>query len=221
MSRRMNRFKAKGTQDSNMTKIDKYNDVISSLDTLQAKQNKIAPKTDTPIPFTKIVLAVVAISIISLGILSLGNIPLASNSLTGKTIDSNGINFSFQLLNGTEVSLADYKGAPLFLDLFATWCQPCKTQITELAKLKSNSPYVRILSISIDEGDTVEMLEQFSVETGITWTVGRDYTLQGAKNFKVSSIPTLAFFDSNGVLKKLEAGLHDYDTMVSWLSENY
>ena len=221
MSRRLNRFPPKKAKDSNMSQIEKYNDVMSSLDTLQVKQNKVAPTTDAPIPFTKIVFAIAVISIISLGVLSLGNIPQASNSLTGKTIDSNTLNFSFQLLDGTEVNLSDYKGAPLFLDLFATWCQPCKTQINELATLKSNAPYIRILSVSIDEGDTVEKLNQFIAETGITWHVGRDHTLKGAKNFKVTSIPTLAFFDPNGILKKLEAGVHDYATMASWLSDSY
>lgn len=221
MSRRLKRFQAKEAQDSNMSQIEKYNDVMSSLDTLQVKQNKVAPTTDIPIPFTKIVFAIAVISIISLGILSLSNIPLASNNLTGKTIDSSTLNFSFQLLDGAEVNLSDYKGAPLFLDLFATWCQPCKTQITEFATLKSNAPYIRILSVSIDEGDTVEKLDQFIAETGITWPVGRDHTLKGAKNFKVTSIPTLAFFDSNGVLKKLESGVHDYATMASWLTDSY
>ncbi len=224
MSRKLNRFPVKETQEGDMTHIEKYNDVMSSLDILQTNQKKITPKTDTPIPFTKIVFAIAVISIISLGILTLGNIPIAKQNpydLTGQSIDSPKINFSFQLLNGTEVSLADYKGAPLFLDLFATWCQPCKEQIAELTKLKLFSPYVRILSITIEKDDTVEMLEKFSAETGITWTVGRDYSLQGAKNFKVISIPTLAFFNSDGVLKKLEVGLHDYATMASWLSENY
>ncbi|MFX0087225.1 MAG: TlpA family protein disulfide reductase [Candidatus Hodarchaeota archaeon] len=221
MSRKFNRFPVKESQDNNMTQIEKYNDVMSSLDTLQTNQKKITPKTDNPIPFTKIIFTVTLFSIISLGILSLSNIPIARNNLSGQTIDSPKINFSFQLLNGTEVSLADYKGAPLFLDLFATWCQPCKAQIAELAKLKSFSPYVRILSVSIEKDDTVEMLEKFSSETGITWIVGRDYSLQGARNFNVTSIPTLAFFNSEGVLKKLEAGIHDYATMASWLSENY
>jgi len=63
-------------------------------------------------------------------------------------------------------------------------------------------------------------LEQFGSETGITWTIGRDNTNKGAENFKVTNIPTLAFFNSNGVLKKIEIGVHDYATLASWVVEN-
>lgn len=221
MARKTNRFPVKGQTNTNMTQTEKYNDVLSSLDSLKVKQRKVIPETPTVIPTTKIIIGVVVITIISLGILSLGNVPLITNpnTLTGKKIDSEGINFTFKLLDGTEAHLADYKGSPVFLDLFATWCKPCETQIAELATLKSVSPNIKILSISIDDTDTVEMLEKFKTDNGITWIIGQDYTLKGAQNFKVASIPTLAFFNSNGVLKKLEIGIQYYETMASWLDE--
>lgn len=221
MARRTKKIPIKDQTRTEMTQAEKYDDVLSSLDSLKVRQHKTIPETPTIVPTTKIIIGVVLIAVVSLAILSFGNVPFVTNqnTLTGDIIDSEGINFSFKLLDGTEVTLADYKGSPVFLDLFATWCQPCKTQIAELITLKSVSPYVRILSISIDDTDTVAMLEQFKTETGITWIVGQDYTSKGAQNFKVTSIPTLAFFNSNGVLKKLETGVHTYETMAGWLDE--
>ncbi|MHA1966611.1 MAG: TlpA family protein disulfide reductase [Candidatus Hodarchaeales archaeon] len=222
MARRTNKIPIKDQTRIKMTKAEKYDDVLSSLDSLKVKQHKVIPETPTVVPTTKIIIGVVVITIISLGILSLGNVPRVTdqNTLTGNMIDSEGINFAFKRLDGTESHLADYKGSPVFLDLFATWCKPCETQIIELATLKSVYPYIRILSISIDDTDTVEMLEQFKTDNGITWIVGRDYTLKGAQNFKVTSIPTLAFFNSNGVLKKIEIGIHYYEELASWLDED-
>ena len=222
MARKTHRVPIKSEIKNEISQTEKYNDVLSSLDSLKVKQSNIAPETPTVIPTTKIILGVVTIAILALGVLSIGNIPLITNTntLSGKMIDSEGVDFTFKLLNGTVVNLSDYKGAPLFLDLFATWCPPCKAQMPEFVKLKSASPNVQILSISIDESDTVKMLEDFSSEYGITWPVGQDYTLQGAKNFNVLNIPTLVFFNSEGLLRKIEVGLHDYDTLASWLAED-
>ncbi len=225
MARKTNRFPSKGQTNANMTQTEKYDDVLSSLDSLKVKQTKVAQETPTMVPTTKIIIGVVLITVVTFGFLSLGNRPFITNQnrLTEDNdleyIDSAGIDFTFQLLNGEEVKLSDYKGSPVFLDLFATWCQPCKDQMPEFVTLKSAYPHVQILSISIDETDSVWMLEQFSSKYGVTWTVGRDTTLKGAENFKVSSIPTLAYFNSTGVLKKIEIGIHSYEILASWLAE--
>ena len=159
MSRRMKKIPIEEVHTANPSQIEKYNDVISSLDSLSTQQHKIKSNNPATVPITKIVVAIVAIGIVSLGILSLGPSPFTPEGLVSKTIDSESIDFSFQLLDGSEANLSDYKGQPLFLDLFATWCGPCKDQIKEFKSLIATYPYVQILSITVDNSDTVPKLE--------------------------------------------------------------
>ena len=220
MSRRMKKIPIKEVHTASPSQIEKYNDEISSLDSLSTQQHKMEPNNQATIRITNIVIAIVAIGIVSLGILSLEPSPFSPAGLVGKTIDSESVDFSFQLLNGSETKLSNYKGQPLFLDLFAINCPPCKAQIKEFKSLIATYPYVQILSITVDNSDTIANLEDFGSETGITWTIGRDNTYKGTENFKVNNIPTIVFFNSNGVLKKIEIGLHYYATLASWVVEN-
>lgn len=220
MSRRSIKILPKEVSSETSSNIEKYKNEISSLDSLSTQQHKIKSNNPATIPITKIVIAIVTIGIVSLGILSLGPSPFTPAGLVSKTIDSESIDFSFQLLDGSEANISDYKGQPLFLDLFAIYCLPCKDQIKEFKSLIATYAYVQILSITVDSRDSIANLEDFGSETGITWTIGRDNTNKGAENFKVNLIPTIAFFNSNGVLKKIENGLHYYATLASWVVEN-
>ena len=92
-------------------------------------------------------------------------------------------------------------------------------QEMSLGILKSRTVILNQIAISIEDTDSASDLEQYSNTNEITWIVGRDHTDKGAENFKVKFIPTLAYFDETGVLKKTEIGVVPYETLASWITE--
>jgi len=98
MSRRMKKIPIKEVQTANPSQIEKYNDLISSLDSLSTQQHKMESNNPATIPITKIVIAIVAIGIVSLGILSLGPSPFTPEGLVSKTIDSESVDFHSNFL---------------------------------------------------------------------------------------------------------------------------
>ncbi|MFW9906102.1 MAG: TlpA family protein disulfide reductase [Candidatus Thorarchaeota archaeon] len=217
MARRTLKIPQKSSKEVKMSESEKIDDIITSIDSIQGKQPKMSSASSS-FSLTKIVMIIAFFSIISLGVLSLGNYQLTQPTSTGSSI-SDKLNFSFELLNGEEVMLSDYAGDPIILDLMATWCSPCKTQLGELASFQSSHPEVQILSISIDPSfDSIGKLTEYKKDNGITWTIGRDTTQAGKEKFSATSIPTVAFINSAGRLKQKSYGVVFYNTLVDWIN---
>jgi thiol-disulfide isomerase/thioredoxin len=219
MARRTIKIPQKSSKEPYKSENEKLDDIISSIDSIQGKQRQMASSSSSSFSLPKIIIIVAFFSIISLGILSLGNYQFTQPSPSGTSL-SDELNFSIELLNGEVVMLSDYGGDPIVLDLMATWCGPCKTQLGELASLQSSFPDVQILSVSVDpDFDSISKLTQYKNDNGITWTVGRDTTKAGQDKFSATSIPTVAFINSAGKLKHINNGVVYYDTLVQWIND--
>jgi thiol-disulfide isomerase/thioredoxin len=219
MSRRKYNFSTNKPVEDTKTNAEKYDEVLNSLSSIQSKRKKESLSTPSSINPSTIVMGTVLVVIIGMVLLSFGN--LSPTTTTGPietdTKLSEGLDFKIQLLDGSEVMLSDYAGEPIILDLFATWCGPCITQISHLKTVRSQYPNVNILSISVDLTDSIAMLNTFKSDNGMNWVVGRDITQQGSSIYQATSIPTMAFFDSSGALKHWEQGVTDSTTLINWI----
>ena len=139
------------------------------------------------------------------------------DNLAGKSI-SDDLNFSIELLDGSVVSLNDYAGSKIILDLFATWCDPCKIQLEHLKIINNNYPNVVILSVSVYLKDTKDDLITYKSDHGISWIVGRDITTQAFQKYSANSIPTIAYIDKSGILKNYVQGVVTNTTLISWIT---
>ena len=126
-----------------------------------------------------------------------------------KKIDTGG-DFVFTSLDGETKHLSDYRGKVVILDMWATWCGPCKLQLSELKEVYKNYSRddVEILSIDIDQRESMELIQSFLSDFEYEWTFGLDNgsiweTYKGASG----GIPTLCIFDKNGTLSFSHEGL--------------
>ena len=90
--------------------------------------------------------------------------------------DSADLDFVVKDMNGRDVRLADFKGRPVILNFWATWCGPCKVEIPALIELadKYRDDKLVVLGVSVD--DTPEDLKLFADEYKMNYPVlvGRD-----------------------------------------------
>ena len=110
--------------------------------------------------------------------------------------------------DGRQVFLDQYKGKVVVLDLFATWCGPCKTQMEELDILKTKfySSEMVILSVGVDLSESMGLLTEFKKDEGATWTFARSNS-EFNSVFPSSSIPTLYILDKDGNMGKTHVGV--------------
>ncbi len=112
------------------------------------------------------------------------------------------IDFSLRDLDGHEVSLSQYRGHPVVLDFWATWCAPCRHQIPELKKLYEKyhrSKGLVVLGIACDtvQGEGVRSVRPFVREFDINYPILLAET-QVLDSFGVEALPTTLFLGSDG-----------------------
>jgi peroxiredoxin len=126
-------------------------------------------------------------------------------------VPGNAPNFKLQDLNGKTLQLSDYKGKPVLLDFWATWCQPCRDSIPGMAKLHRDyaDKGLVILAISLDGGAT-EDIRTFQKQHGMTYTVLIG-TEDVASQYSIRTIPMMIVIDKSGKIRKRYLGAGNED----------
>ncbi len=117
-------------------------------------------------------------------------------------------------IDGAPIDLEAYRGRVVVLDLFATWCGPCRTQMEELNQLQAHygPSELVIISIDVDTSETTQDIRIFRDEHNANWAFASDTDNVGKKD-DAASIPTLAIIDQDGDLVWRHAGATSFDQL--------
>ncbi|SMO38734.1 TlpA family protein disulfide reductase [Solitalea koreensis] len=132
---------------------------------------------------------------------------IASRLATNKPGDK-AINFTYPDAAGKQVSLTDFKGKIVLVDVWATWCAPCKKELPALKLLEEEfqGKDVVFLSVSIDVEKDKEKWKQFITEQqlGGVQLFANGWS-QIAQAYKIKGIPRFMLFDRNGNIVNVDA----------------
>ena len=107
--------------------------------------------------------------------------------------------FTCQDINGNSVSLSDLKGKLVYIDVWATWCGPCRGEIPHLKKLEEayHGKDIYFVSISTDQDKTAweKMVKELDLK-GIQLHIGSDRSFM--KDYLINSIPRFILLDKDG-----------------------
>lgn len=126
-------------------------------------------------------------------------------------------NFTVYDLNGNEVSLYDYFGKPVVLNFWATWCGPCQSEMPAFDQMyQKYNNQVTFLMVNVTDGsrDTVESVTAFYKDSGYTFPIYFDTTLEASMNYGAYSIPLTFFIDAEGNLLYNQMGAISEDTLA-------
>ena len=106
--------------------------------------------------------------------------------------------FSLPLLgddSGQQITLSKYRGQPLIVNFFASWCGPCKTETPLLARFYQGEKDKMAL-VGLDENDTVANATAFTRANSVSYPVGWDPQFGVGTAYGVSALPQTFFLNA-------------------------
>ncbi|RQS63643.1 TlpA family protein disulfide reductase [Burkholderia sp. Bp8963] len=103
------------------------------------------------------------------------------------------------------VSMSRYTGKPVVVNLWATWCPPCRREMPILAQAQADYPGVTF--VMVNQGENAPTVQAFLAQQGLTFGhVLLDPSLSAMHLFGSRGLPTTLFFDANGKLVESHMG---------------
>lgn len=105
-------------------------------------------------------------------------------------------------LDGTPASLEALRGAPVLLNVWATWCGPCRDEIPALERLhrEFGPKGLRIVGVSIDQGGQETSIREFLLEYGATYAIWLDPNSDVTSAFSTMGVPNTFLIGKDGTL---------------------
>ena len=129
--------------------------------------------------------------------------------------------FSVVDLDGAPQTLEDFGGKVLLVNIWATWCAPCREEMPSLQRLYEavGDPEFEILAISIDApfgqsdafGRAGGDLSSYAESLGLTFSILHDSSGKVQRTFQTTGVPESFVIDRDGVIFKKVAGATAWD----------
>jgi len=131
---------------------------------------------------------------------------------------------SFDYLNyaGGQTKLEDFKGKYVYIDVWATWCGPCRQEIPFLQKVeeKYHGKNIAFVSISIDKAKDQEKWRAMVKDKnlgGVQLFADNDWNSKFIQDYKITGIPRFILIDPNGNIVKADAARPSSEELVKEL----
>lgn len=121
-------------------------------------------------------------------------------------VDYSAPDFIVEDTSGNDVTLSSYFGKPIVLNLWASWCSPCKQEMPYFEEAYKSNSDIEFLMVNMTSGDTKSDAKAFIKEEGYTFPVFYDIYGDAATAYSASSLPMTFFIDENGDLVTYAVG---------------
>lgn len=112
--------------------------------------------------------------------------------------------------DGNTVKLSDFRGKPVVLNFWATWCPPCKQELPDFNQAaETYKDEIVFLMVNLTDGqrDTVDSVKVFVADNGYTFPVYFDTAYSAASAYRIESIPTTYFINAKGEAVNYKIGM--------------
>ena len=116
--------------------------------------------------------------------------------------------FSLKSQTGETMSTLDYLGKPLVINLWASWCPPCRAEMPAMERIyqEYKDEGLEILAVNITTQDSKQEAVQFARDLGISFPILFDESGIVSQTYHLQALPTTFFIDEIGVIREVVIG---------------
>jgi thiol-disulfide isomerase/thioredoxin len=141
---------------------------------------------------------------------------LSDNS--GPSVGAPAPGFVLSNLEGENISLEEFRGKPVMLNFWATWCGPCVLEMPIIQKYYKQFDG-KFEVFAINAGEPENEVSQFSEDIGVTFNVLLDPGAKIQERYLLRGYPTSYFIDRDGVIRANHIGLLTETQLESYLKQ--
>ncbi len=124
--------------------------------------------------------------------------------------------FNVAALEGGKVRLADLKGKVVFLNFWATWCEPCREEMPSMERLHQayKDRGLVVLAVSLDS-QGASVVSPFVKKFRLTFPIGLDPKMTVRERYGVWAVPSTFLIDRKGKRVLFANGARDWDSKAA------
>ena len=158
---------------------------------------------------------VAGIVLLLAGVLGAG-VHFLGDELFPVEVGSNAPQIHGVALDGTrrQKSLDDYRGKVLLVNVWATWCEPCRVEMPSIEKLHREfaSQGLAVVAISVDDAGAEARIRDFVKELGLTFEVLHDPGQVTTRNYQIVAYPETFVIARDGTIRRKLIGAADWSS---------
>ena len=137
-----------------------------------------------------------------------GRNPLLDYASIGKEAPD----FTLEDVSGKRVSLSSFKGNPVLLNFWATWCPYCRKERGHLNTFYSDYRDKGLIILSVSTDSSVNRLREFLKKTPADFIVLSDSKRMVASSYSINGLPTSYLINSDGVIGHKFTGFREWSS---------
>lgn len=118
--------------------------------------------------------------------------------------------FSVEVFDGATFTLSEARGTPVVVNLWASWCPPCREEIPDISAFAEAHPEVRVIGVAVE--DSERSAREFAAEIGASYPLA-----MGTTGFEDAypnlGLPATYIIDSNGTITDVFNGIVDEEIL--------
>ena len=126
---------------------------------------------------------------------------LAADALTGPRVGEPAPDFAMTTIEGKRVSLATYAGKILVVNVWGTWCPPCRSETPDLVRAERALRAHGVAFLGVDTTEQTPIVRAFASAHGIAYPQAIDRDARFARAYDVAYFPSTYVIDARGILR--------------------